>query len=308
MLCGDFDRGWPEYEWRRRLPSIVWRHFDQPLWDGSRLEGRTILLHAEQGLGDTLQFIRYAPLVKERGGTVIVECQPSLVRLLAGTSGVDQLVAQRAPVPAFDVQAPLPSLPGIFHATLAAIPARVPYLHVDGQFLERWRLERQVECPVQVGIAWQGSKANRGDIHRSIPLANFEKLARVKGVQLVSLQKGPGTEQLRGIEHQFPVLDLESRLGADTESLVNIAALMKNLDLVICCDTAIAHLAGALGVPVWVALTVAPDWRWQLQGEASQWYPTMRLFRQTRYGHWQEVFERMADVLSRSGFPARPNP
>ena len=296
---GDFDRGWPEYEWRRHQPGFRRRPFTQPLWDGSDLGGRTILLHAEQGLGDTLQFIRFAALVKQRGGRVIAECQSSLLCLLAGAAGIDELVARGAALPTFDVQALCSALPGIFHASRTAVPAQVPYLDVDVQLVERWRLQR-VDGPEPsklIGIAWQGSPTYRGDRHRSMPLRHFEKLARVKGVQLVSLQKGPGTEQLRGLANPFPVLDLEDRLGEDAQSLANIAAIMKNLDLVICCDTAICHLAGALAVPVWVALTVAPDWRWLLHGESSDWYPTMRLFRQTRYGEWQDVFDRMASAL-----------
>jgi len=338
LLRGQFDQGWPEFEWRWAQPGFVQRQFPQPLWDSSDLRGRTILLYAEHGLGDTIQFIRYAPLVKQRGGNVIVECQPALVRLLDGVKGIDQLAARGASLPAFDVQAPLLSLPRIFHTSLATIPATVPYLHPDPQLLEHWESPMSdVRCPMSnptlrtsdfrlptsdflVGIAWQGDPAYYYDRQRSIPLAQFAPLARVPGVQLISLQKGPGTDQLKQLRiadcglplerqetkpllesairnPQAAILDLSGRLDEGTGAFMDTAAVMKNLDLVISSDTAVPHLAGALGVAVWVALPLVPDWRWLLQREDSPWYPTMRLFRQTRDGHWEDVFDRLAEAL-----------
>jgi len=339
LLQGDFERGWPEYEWRFKLPRSGRRSFTEPLWEGAALDGRTILLHAEQGLGDTLHFVRYAPLVKERGGTVIVECQPPLLRLLAGVPGIDHLLARGSPLPDFNVQAPLLSLPGILHTTLAAIPGTVPYLHADAKLVEQWRNSAMcdVRCAMSeevvltsdighltsdflVGIAWQGNPAFRGDRNRSIPLASFARLAQVEGVQLISLQKGPGTEQLKQLRiadcglrierqeikplresairnPQSAILDLGDRLDEASGAFMDTAAIMKNLDLVVSSDTAIPHLAGALGVPVWVALPLVPDWRWLLEREDSPWYPTMRLFRQTHSGSWEDVFELMAEEL-----------
>jgi len=317
LLRGNFEQGWQEYEWRRwTLPEFTTRPFSQPLWDGSALSGRTILLVAEQGLGDTLQSIRYAPLVKQRGGTVIVECLPPLLRLLAGFPGIDRLVARGSPLPAFDVQAPLLSLPRIFHTALATIPRAVPYLRANPQLVEHWRKspKSEVRSPKSnpslrtsdfglrtsdflVGLAWQGSPTYRYDRQRSIPLAHFARLAKAEGVQLISLQKGPGTEQLGALAGQLPVLDLGSRLDEGSGAFMDTAAIMMNLDLVISSDTAIPHLAGALGVPAWVALPLVPNWRWLLEREDSPWYPTMRLFRQTRQGQWEDVFERMAEEL-----------
>ena len=305
LLRGDLQGGWPEYEWRWRQPGFVRRNFQQPRWDGTPLNGRTILLYAEQGLGDTLQFIRYVPLVQALGGKVVVECQAAAVSLIAGVKGVDAVAAQGGLLPAFDLQAPLLSLPGILQTSLATIPADVPYLDADPKLVERWRGElggdeRSEPRPFRVGIAWQGNPTHRLDRQRSIPLRCFAPLAGVPRAQLVSLQYGAGTEQLRALAGQFPVLDLESRLGDASESFANIAGIMKNVDLVISCDTAIVHLAGALGVATWVALPVARDWRAGcFERTDSPWYPGMRLFRQAEEGHWGEVFERMAGELGR---------
>ena len=256
LLQGNFEQGWPAYEWRRRLKQAP-RSFPQPLWDGSPLEGRTILLHAEQGLGDTLQFLRFAPLVKQCGGTVLVDCHKPLVALLEGFPGVDQLIPMGEKLPAFEVQAPLLSLPGIFRTSLATLPPPVPFASVRPEIVEQWRRELAAVSGFRVGIAWQGNPAHKADRRRSIPLTCFAPLARLPGIQLLSLQKGPGTEQLPTVADRFSVIDLGSRL----EDFLDTAAVVMNLDLLITCDTAVAHLAGTLGIPTWVALTLPPDWR-----------------------------------------------
>jgi tetratricopeptide (TPR) repeat protein len=318
LLLGDFERGWTEYEWRWKLAGRGLRAFCQPLWDGSPLNGRTVLLHAEQGLGDTLQFIRYAPLVKQHGGKVIVECQSSLLRLMAGIEGVDSLWACGAPLPAFDVQAPLTSLPRIFRSTLNTIPGMIPFLQADADLVKQWRQQLQWTVdsgrwtvktdestaahrslstihrpPFKVGVAWQGNPDFRSDIYRSIPLRCFANLAQVDGVHLISLQKGPGIEQLDAWPGLNAPLNLGNRFDEEAGPFMDTAAIMHDLDLVICSDSAVAHLAGALGVPVWVALPRVPDWRWLLEREDSPWYPTMRLFRQRQNGNWSEVFGRI---------------
>jgi Flp pilus assembly protein TadD len=298
LLLGQFAEGWAEYEWRWHRPGAVRREFPQPLWDGAPLGGRTILLHAEQGVGDTIQFVRFAPLVRQRGGRVVLECQPSLVPLLTGFPGIDQLGPRRAALPPFDVQAPLLSLPRIFGTTLATVPAEVPYLFPDPRLVAHWREELGTEPGVKVGIAWQGDPRHSDDRSRSIPLVQFEPLARVPGVRLISLQKGPGMEQLPALADRFPVTDLGRRLDEATAPFLDTAALMKHLDLVVTCDSAVAHLAGALAVPVWVALAFTSDWRWLLSRADSPWYPTMRLFRQERPGDWPGVFGRMAEELA----------
>jgi predicted O-linked N-acetylglucosamine transferase (SPINDLY family) len=291
LLLGDFEKGWTEFEWRWQYKDFPPRPFRQPRWDGAPLGGRRILLHAEQGLGDTIQFIRYAASVKERGGRVIVECQPPLLRLLAGCAGIDELIGQGAMLPTFDVHSPLFSLPYVFRTSMTTIPVKIPYLFADPGLTEQWRRELACVRDFKVGICWQGNPRHTWDRLRSISLGQFAPLARLDGVQLFSLQKGPGSEQIK--EAVFPITDLASRFDEARGPFMDAAAVMKNLDLVISADTSVAHLAGALGVPVWIALPFLPDWRWLLEREDSPWYPTVRLFRQTNRGSWQEVFERI---------------
>ncbi|HUY33552.1 MAG TPA: tetratricopeptide repeat protein [Pirellulales bacterium] len=297
LLEGKLPEGWHEYEWRWKCAESPAPPFAQPLWDGSPLAGRTILLHTEQGLGDTLHFIRYAQLVQQRGGRVIVACQPPLVPLLGRSRGIERIVAQGDPLPPCDVHAPLLSLPRIFGTTLENIPATTPYLEADPRLVDRWREKLTTIPGFKVGIAWQGSRTYRHDRGRSVPLAAFAPLASLSSVRLISLQKGDGSEQLAGVAGRFDVLDLGGRLDEVGGAFMDTAAVMKNLDLVITSDTAIPHLAGALGVPVWVALSHVPDWRWFLDRDESPWYPTMVLFRQARRGDWQGVFERIATAL-----------
>jgi tetratricopeptide (TPR) repeat protein len=300
LLLGNFEQGWQEYEWRFQCKEKYLPPFPQPLWDGSSLDGRTILLAAEQGSGDTLQFIRCAPLVQERGGRVLLACQPTLVPLLARCKGVERLLPIGSPLPDFDVYVPLMSLPRILGTSAPErIFADIPYVIADPGLVEQWRVRLRDLSDLRVGIAWQGSPTYRGDRRRSIPLKHFEPLTLLPGVRLISLQKGVGSEQLPPLADRFGITDLGSTLDESTGPFMDTAAVMKNLDLVVASDTAIAHLAGALGVPVWVALPFVPDWRWMLQREDSPWYPTMRLFRQRAWGDWDEVFARIASELQK---------
>jgi tetratricopeptide (TPR) repeat protein len=291
LLTGDFQRGWAEYEWRWKTKESERRDFSQALWEGQSLEGRTILLHAEQGLGDTIQFVRYVPLVKQRGGAVIVECQKPLLSVLTSCAGIDRLVERGEKLPAFDVQAPLLSLPGIFRTSLETIPADVPYLFADRRLIEHWRAELGPIAGLKIGIFWQGATTNPA---RIIPLSHFGSLAGLPGVRLLSLQKGVGVEKLQEARERFPVTEVGSRL----QGFMDTAAVLRNLDLLITCDTAVAHLAGAMGVPVWVALPFVADWRWLLNRSDSPWYPTMRLFRQKKLGDWAGVFEEIKAELA----------
>ncbi len=293
FLWGDFETGWPEYEWRWKHRGFTPPAFGQPLWDGSSLQGQTILLFPEQGLGDTLQFIRFAPLVQQLGATVIVQCQLPLLRLLATCAGIDRLVHAVTALPPFDLQASLLSLPRILRSTLATIPASIPYLCADPELRAHWQQQLSGVGGFRVGIAWQGNPEHKRDRRRSVPLLAFAPLAGVPGVRLVSLQKGPGREQVADLADRLGLLDLADRL----EDFADTAAVMGNLDLVITVDTAVAHLAGALGIPVWVALPLVPDWRWLLERQDSPWYPSMRLFRQSAWGDWAGVFERLAEAL-----------
>jgi tetratricopeptide (TPR) repeat protein len=298
LLLGDLPEGWHDYEWRLQCVTHAFAPLPRPIWDGAPLAGRTILLHPEQGLGDTLQFIRYVPLVRQRGGKVIVACQPPLVSLLTSCADIDGVVPQGGAMPACDIHAPLLSLPAIFESTLATIPRHIPYLFADDDLVEHWRRELAAFPGFKVGIAWKGSSAHPLDRYRSIPLAQFAPLA-LDGVHLLSLQKGDGIEQLRDLAGRFAVTDLGGSLDETAGAFMDTAAVMKSLDLVITTDTAIAHLAGALGVPVWVALPFVPDWRWLLDREDSPWYPTMRLFRQKVPQRWEDVFARIAGELER---------
>jgi Flp pilus assembly protein TadD len=300
LLAGNFEEGWPEYEWRwhcqaHGTPAL----FARPRWDGSRLEGRTILIFAEQGLGDIIQFIRYAPLVKQYGGTVVFASHQALGRLLRSCPGIDRLTVEGEELPPFDMQAPLLSVPGIVGTTLATIPASVPYLAADRDLVRQWREELAPVRGLKVGIAWQGAPGFPSDRLRSIPLRYFAALGQVGSVQFYSLQKHHGLDQLPEVAGRLPLVDLSSRLDVAAGPFMDTAALMKSLDLIITCDTALAHLAGALAVPVWTVLSFAADWRWLLDREDSPWYPTMRLFRQKRPGDWAEVFERVTAALAR---------
>jgi len=308
LQMGDYERGWPEYEWRWQTEDFTPRSFPQPRWDGSYLERRTILLHAEQGLGDTIQFVRYAPLVQARGGVVLVEAPARLLPLLARCPGIDRLMPRGAPLPEFDVEAPLLSLPALFHTTLDTVPAPIPYLSAEPERLARWRGELRALSGLKIGIAWRGSPTYRGDRQRSMPLRHFESLARLAGVRLVSLQKGPGAEELADIPAEWNVLDLGPRLDESGGAFMDTAAVAAQLDLVVCSDSSVGHLAGALGVPVWLALPFAADWRWGLTGKSTPWYPRTRLFRQRRAGDWDDVFGRMAEELRAGLAPPRPAP
>jgi tetratricopeptide (TPR) repeat protein len=306
LTLGDFERGWRDYENRWHYRSISKPAGPQPLWDGSPLKGQTILLWAEQGYGDTIHFIRYAPLVKQQGCKVVLRCPAKLTRLLSSCPGIDHLQPHNGPLPDYDVHAPLLSLPRILGTTLETIPANVPYLFADNDLVEQWRSELSDLHGFRVGIAWQGDPTYRCDNERSIPLRHHAALGRVPGVRLISLQKGPGVEQLREVSGLFSVIDLGPRLDETSGAFMDTAAIMKGLDLVITSDTAVAHLAGAMGVPVWVAVAFAPEWRWLLDREDSPWYPSMRLFRQSGRGDWEEVFARMAGELRRKIGAAAP--
>jgi Flp pilus assembly protein TadD len=314
LYVGDFERGWPEHEWRLRCRRHVGCRIDLPRWGGEELHGRAILLHAEQGYGDTLQFIRYAALVKQRGGVVFVLSQTRLLRIVARCEGVDMAFDGTSVVPSFELHAPLMSLPAILGTTQSTVPARVPYLPTEPIIVERWRQalaeaigedpharpgsrgqrEAEVVRPFLVGVAWQGSPGNPMDHFRSFPLAALAPVAEVPGVRLVCVQAVDGLEQIPVLNGRFPIFELKSRRPRD---FMDTAALLSLLDLVITPDTAVAHMAGGLGVPVWLAISTVGEWRWMVEREDSPWYPTMRIFRQTKLGDWDGVFRRMAEAL-----------
>ncbi len=290
--------GWKDFEFRLKLPHVIKRSFREPRWDGSPLEGRELLVHAEYGLGDTLHFIRYLPLVEQlaRPGHVHVEIQRPLIPLLSG-SGFHDLIAAGDPLPRFDLQIAMMSLGEVFQTTLESIPLGVPYLAADARLTDDWRERLSDIEGLKVGIAWQGNPTYIGDRHRSISLARFAALAQLPHVKLISLQKNADGRGMAPVD-DFPGTIVFSDLDEHGGAFMDTAAIMQNLDLVITSDTATAHLAGALGVKVWVALSKVPEWRWMLDREDSPWYPTARLFRQTTLDDWDEVFARMAAELA----------
>jgi tetratricopeptide (TPR) repeat protein len=297
LMTGDFDRGWPEYEWRRRLPNFAMRRHHAPAWDGGALEGRSLLVHAEQALGDTIQFARYVSMAANAGGRVLLQCPSPLARLLSGLAGPDEIITCGEEPPPFDLHAPLMSLPGLLDPKLEKAAAMVPYLGPEAALAEQWRARLGQTGELRVGICWQGNPAYRADRRRSVPLGRFAALARLDGVRLISLQKGFGTEQLAKLPGDVAIEDLGPALDEDTGAFVDTAAVIQSLDLVIASDTAVPHLAGALGAEVWLLLPFAPDWRWMLERGDSPWYPTMRLFRQSRPGDWKGVFDRVIGEL-----------
>ncbi|MGD9719937.1 MAG: tetratricopeptide repeat protein [Pirellulales bacterium] len=301
LMQGDYLRGWPEYEWRWRLPEFVRPALAIPEWDGAPLAGRRLLVRAEQGFGDTLQFIRYVPLLQSQGASVVAEVQDELIPLLT-QSGIGPLVPQSAAAVPGDVHLSLMSLPGRLGTALATIPAGAGYISADASLVAAWGERLRHLAGVRVGICWQGNPRFPNDRLRSIPLAEFEPLARVPGVTLVALQKGHGLEQLAATRERFAIHDLRPDYDHEAGAFLNAAAVIGNLDLVVTSDTAMAHLAGALGAAAWVVLPHTADWRWLRDRSDSPWYPTLRLFRQRQRGDWSSVMKQVAEQLSERRF------
>ncbi|MGD0390854.1 MAG: tetratricopeptide repeat protein, partial [Tepidisphaeraceae bacterium] len=297
LARGDFQPGWEEYEWRWKCNdfSSPPRNFTQPQWDGRPLEDRTILLHAEQGYGDAIHFIRYVPLVIRRGGKIVVECQAELQRLFQTVATGCQIVVRGQPLPAFDFHCPLLSLPRVFGTNLGNIPNDVPYLSADPELVETWsRMLGSANGQLRVGLAWAGHPRFKDDRTRSLNLQQLAPFAAVQGVKIYSLQKGPAGEQARNPPAGLQLIDL----GPDLNDFADTAAVMSLMDLIVTTDTSVPHLAGALARPVWVMLQYVPDFRWLLERQDSPWYPSMRLFRQPRAKDWDSVITRVADELS----------
>jgi tetratricopeptide (TPR) repeat protein len=297
LVQGKLTEGLAEYEWRHRCVSLGMRKLPVPAWDGSPFPGRTLLLHAEQGLGDTVMFIRYAALAKARGGQVLFSCPAPLLPLLSGCTGVDGFTVAGAQVDGVHLHASLLSLPYLLGTTPDTIPADVPYLFPAEERVESWRQQLAGIRGMKVGLVWQGNAQHPEDRVRSIKLERFEPLARIPGVRLVSVQVGTGSEQVRDLGGRFDILDMASRMDQTPGALLDAAALVRNLDLLISVDTALVHVAGALGVPVWMATPFSPDWRWLLEREDSPWYLTLRLFRAPAPAEWGPVIERMTQTL-----------
>ena len=295
LALGHVAEGWAEYEWRTALPGFAMLHPEGPQWQGEPLDGRTLLVHAEQGLGDTIQFARYLPLLKKLDGRVLFACPPRLHRLMKTISGMPE-IASTERLPKHDLQSPLLSLPRLFDNGLPFQPAQPAYLVPDRARVQAWREALGEKQGLRIGIAWQGSTSYGNDARRSIPLMNFEPLRHIPGIELVSLQQGDGAEQLGDIGWRDRVRDFTEHMDREA-AFLDTLAVMSQLDLVVTSDTSIAHLAGAAGLPVHVALAHLPDWRWGLRSDRSAWYPSMTLFRQARAGDWAEPFGRIAKSI-----------
>jgi len=296
LMKGDYLPAWPEYEWRWKVATSAKKpQFSQPQWTGEPLDGKTILIHTEQGFGDALQFIRFIPMLAERGPRIILRCQENFQRLFQSVTGVEKVVSIGQPLPEFDFHCPLLSLPGIFETTLQTIPVVVPYLQADESLTAEWH-QRIPAHPgrKRIGLAWTGRAlfVNEPHRNRSIPPAQFAPLADVRDVDFYSLQAGQSGQSLP------PGLNVTD-FSNDIHDFADTAAIMENLDLIVTIDSAVAHLAGALGKPAWVLLPQSPDWRWTLDRPDSPWYPTMRLFRQKTPGDWGPVIAQVIEQLKR---------
>jgi tetratricopeptide (TPR) repeat protein len=312
LRLGDWERGWPGYEarWRFREVHRSPRVFQQPRWQGEPLEGRRILLHAEQGLGDTIQFCRYVTLVEARGGVVVLQVQEPALRLMqslaAMRAGLAETAALGGKLPEFDLECPLLSLPGVFGTTVETVPWPGAYLGDERELVSEKKMrllggrplgrfpERTGEQPLRVGLAWAGNPLYKADRQRSVNLATLMPLLRAPGITWIALQKGPATEELAALPGDVVVWDGSSR----DRDLAETAALIATLDLIITTDTCIAHLAGAMAKPVWILLPHLSDWRWMQEIETTPWYPTARLFRQSSPRDWTGVLDRVVGELS----------
>lgn len=298
MSLGRFSEGWVGFEWRWQANGIPQQPgtVSAPLWQGEDLTSRHILVWAEQGLGDTIQFCRYLPLLAQRGAKVSFLAPAKLVRLLGSLPGDLTIAPAVVTGEEFDFQCPLMGVPLRFGTELASIPAPIPYLAAAEHRIADWR-GRLGLGGFKIGIAWQGNPELRVDRERSIPLAAFLPLIALPGVRVISLQKQVGVDQIAHLPAHAHLETLGDDFDSGPDAFLDSAAVMACLDLIVSSDTSIAHLAGALGCPTWVALKQNPDWRWLQEGAVCPWYPTMTLFRQQRRGEWSDVFERMADQL-----------
>ncbi|MDQ2686928.1 MAG: glycosyltransferase, partial [Armatimonadota bacterium] len=313
MLRGEWEEGWREYEVRFANHKVTPHSSQKPCWNGEPLAGRTILVHAEQGFGDTLNFARFVPLVKAQGGRVLFECQPALHPLMVSSDGFDALLAPGDPAAnECDVQIPLLSLPGLFGTRPDGVPGTMPSVAAPADRAALWQTRIDEICQslpgaseaLKVGIVWAGSPTHKNDHNRSCALDAFAPLAQIPGVTLFSLQKGPAASQAQNAPAGMTLIDL----GPALHDFADTAAVMEALDLVIAVDTSVVHLAGALDKAVWTLLPFSPDWRWMLSGDTTPWYPCMRLFRQPAPGQWVPVFAQVAAQLAQLAGQSEPTP
>jgi len=296
LTAGRLLEGWQHYEfrWLRSQTQLSQRTcLGGPVWSGQTLRGKTILLHVEQGFGDVIQFVRYAPLVKALGGTILLRVARPMKTLMHGIEGVDQVLDRDEVIPEYHFYINLLSLPRVFATRLDTIPADIPYIRADGERAQRWATRIRADSAPKVGLVWAGNAVHPNDRFRSMDLRMLRPILEVAGVGFVSLQKGPGAETAGVLPEGVDWVDV----GPELEDFSDTAAVISQLDLVICVDTAVAHLAGAMGKPVWMMVAQPADFRWLEGREDSPWYPTMRLFRQSRRDDWTDVVERVKAAL-----------
>lgn len=299
LTMGDFLNGWPGYEWRWQRPKTVKRNFlSGKRWQGEDLRGKTLFVFEEQGFGDTLQFIRYLPMLGQAGANVILEVRPALVRLVCSNPVYSRLcVRLQGADPQFtdhfDFHVPLMSLPGLFKTQIETIPANGPYLKADPELVRIWKHRISRHQTFKVGLVWAGSPDHVNDNNRSIPLQLFTKLGQIEGVSYYSIQK-----EKHGKWTDAQSMNLfETDFGPRISDFADTAAIIENMDLLICVDTSVVHLGGAMGKPVWVLVPFAPDFRWMLDRKDSPWYPGMRLFRQSAVDDWPTVIDEVHNTL-----------
>jgi len=307
LLTGDLDAGWRHYESRWIQPDAKERrNFAQPLWTGQDLTDKTILVHAEQGFGDSFQFVRYVPLLAQRGARVVMVVQPDVQSLLGRIVGVAEVVTSGSNLPAFDYQCPMLSLPGGFETTLQSIPATVPYLAAEPSRIAHWQEQLGARKRYRVAVVWAGRPTHGNDANRSIRLADLEPLMQLEGVEFISVQKGDAVAQLSQLPKTVRLINLSPHIN----SFEDTAAILTQVDELVTVDTSVAHLAGAMGVKVRVLLPLIPDWRWLTSRADSPWYPTASLHRQTRRGDWSKPVKHLVKSVARDATqwkkPAKP--
>jgi tetratricopeptide (TPR) repeat protein len=293
LLLGDFAQGFDSYEWRWKRAGNAPRDFGVPQWRGENVSGKTVLLHAEQGFGDTIQFVRYVPMLAARGAKIVLEVPDSLRPLLGETDGVIAILSRGQPYPTIDLHCPLMSLPLAFGTTPEAVPASMPYLRAPADRIDAWRAKLPASGKLRVGLVWSGKPSHRNDHNRSIAFARLAPLLAQDSVNFVSLQR-----EVRDTDKTALSTSAVLRPDLDSADFADTAAIIETLDLVIAVDTAVAHLSGARGKPLWLLLPFSPDWRWMLDRDDSPWYPAARLFRQPRIADWGSVIARLRETLA----------
>ncbi|HLW73026.1 MAG TPA: tetratricopeptide repeat protein [Candidatus Babeliales bacterium] len=307
LVMGEFEQGWYGYEWRYSRPSQgSLRTYPEPRWDGSDLQGKTVLVHAEQGLGDTFQFIRYAKLIKEKNGTLIVAVQKPLVTLMKRCKYIDQVISLDDTPPHFDVHSPMLSLPYILKTRIDTIPCEIPYLFADEKLVADWKQKLSTDKNFKIGICWQGNDsyatpALRATVaQKSVHPREFAPICQVPGVSVYSLQKTTGTDQLSDLPDNMRIITFDGDFDQTNGRFMDTAAVIKNLDLVITVDTSISHLSSGLAVPTWIMLPNPADWRWMINRDDSPWYPNItRLFKQPTPGDWESMIKEVAVELKK---------